>query len=297
MADTLPAHFTTQYSTNWIHRLGQMQPRLAAFVEMEDFDGERKRYDRVGTMTAQERTERKGPTRITDATDDSRWAHRRSFDIANLLDKDDAKNLGQLVLPTSPYIMEHARAYNKAFDDIAWTTASGTVITGEAGTTQTAFPTSTNFIGYDGTVGSNTGTSVGLTIGKLLTAREIIRNADTDDDMPSVMVVTARQLTDLLNTTEIKSADYNTVKALAAGQLDTFCGFKFIVIKRLPLSSNVRTCVAWTKGSIKVIKGAKKSQISIREDLSYSTQIYSEWYLGGTRVHDEAVVTIACKEV
>ena len=117
------------------------------------------------------------------------------------------------------------------------------------------------------------------------------------DEVPMVICVTSRQISDLLNTTEVKSADYNTVKALAAGQIDTFCGFKFVKIKRLPLASQLRTCVAWAKGSIKVTRGAKKTSIAIREDLSRATQIYSEWHLGGTRVHDEAVVTIDCKEV
>lgn len=296
-ADTIPSHFTTQYEANWIHRLNQKRARLEAYVEFEDFDGERKRYDRIGSMASNERTERKGPTRITDATDDSRWAYRKSYDLANLLDKDDAKNLGQLVLPTSSYIAEHAAAYNRDFDDMCWKTASGAVMTGEAGSTSTPFPTATNFIGKDGTVGSNTGTAAGLTVAKLITAREILGNADADDEAPMVICVTTRQISDLLNTTEVKSADYNTVKALAAGSIKSFCGFDFVIIKRLPLASQLRTCVAWVKGSVKAIKGAKKSQISIRTDLSYATQIYSEWYLGGTRVHDEGVVTLDCKEV
>ena len=125
MADNIPSHYTTQFSTNWIHRINQMRSRLDAFCVFEDFDGERKRYDRVGSMTAQLRTERKGATRITDANTDSRWAHRKSYDLANLLDKDDAKNLGQLVLPTSSFIQEHAAAYNRSVDDTAWQAASG----------------------------------------------------------------------------------------------------------------------------------------------------------------------------
>lgn len=295
MADTIPSHYTTAFSTNWIHRLNQKRSRLDAFLEFEEFDGERKRYDRIGSMTAQLRTERKAATRITNASDDSRWAFRKSYDLANLLDKDDAKNLGQLVLPTSSFLQEHAAAYNRSVDDEAWNCAMGAVITGELGTDSTAFPTSTNFIGKDGTVGSNTGTSASLTLGKLLTAREILDNADSDDDAPRVMVCSAEEITALLNTTEVKSADYNTVKALAAGQIDTFMGFKFIRIKRLPNSSNLRTCVAWIKGAVKVIRGARMSRITQRDDLSFATQIYSEWYLGSTRVHDEAVVKIDCK--
>lgn len=301
MADTIPAHYTTQFSTNWIHRLGQQKSRLDAFVESEDFDGERKRFDRLGIVAMQERTERKAPTRITDVSDDSRWAVRASYDVANLLDKDDAKNLGQLVLPSSSYVMEHARAYNKKADDVAIATALGSVLTGELGTTATAFPTSTNYINTAGALGTySSGTSTGLTLAKLILAKRVLDEADVDDEAPRVLVCTAKQIEDLLNVTEVKSADYNTVKALAAGQIDTFMGFKFVRIQRLGTESEnsitSRKCVAFVKGSIKLIKGEKKTDISIRKDLSMAIQIYSECYFGGTRVHDEAVVKIGCKE-
>jgi hypothetical protein len=94
----------------------------------------------------------------------------------------------------------------------------------------------------------------------------------------------------------VTSADYNTIKALVNGTLDTFMGFKFKIVKRLPLASNIRTCVAWVKGAIRRIKGSMMSDISIRKDLSMATQIYSKWNLGATRVYDEGVVQIDCDE-
>lgn len=302
MADTIPSHYTTQFSTNWIHRLNQKKSRLDAFIEFEDFDGERKRFDRINSMSAQLRTERKAPTRITDASDDSRWAYRKSYDLANLLDKDDAKNLGALVLPTSNYIAEHAAAYNRSVDDEALSVAISSVKTGELGTTNTAFVTASYYVNTADTVGAySSGTSTGLTIAKLLKVREILDDADADEDAPRVLVCSSKQITDLLNTTQVTSADYNTVKALAAGMIDTFMGFKFIRMKRLTTTTEnsvtARHCVAWIKGAIKMTRGSKTSKIDQRADLSYATQIYSEWHLGGVRVHDEGVVRIGCKEV
>ncbi len=285
--DTIPEHFTTQFSTNWISRIAQTKGRLDAFVDFDDFQGERKRYDRVGSQSLQERTERKGPTRIVEVDMDSRWAYRHSYDLANLLDKDDALNLGQLVLPTSQFVKDHAAAYHRAADDVAWSTALGSVITGEAGTTVTSFPAG-QAIAAGGT---------GLTLAKLLTANQILEDADFEDDAPRVLCVTAQQLTNLLNTTQVTNSDYNSVKALVSGQVDTFMGFKFVKIKRLPKVSTTRTCVGWVKGVIKVMRGSRMSDISIRKDLSYSTQIYSDAHLGGVRVHDEGVVTIDCIEV
>ena len=42
---------------------------------------------------------------------------------------------------------------------------------------------------------------------------------------------------DMLQHTQVTSADYNTVKALAEGAVDTFMGFKFIMSNRLPIFS------------------------------------------------------------
>lgn len=296
MPDQIPQHFTTEFSTNWIHRVQQTKGRLDAYVEEENFQGERKRFDRIGAENSQERTERKGPTITGDPNLDFRWAYRRSFvPPATLLDKDDAMNLGQLVLPTSDLIKTKTNAYHRDCDDIAWKAAIDSAMTGELGNTPLALP-DTQWIGKGGAVGVDTGTATGLTVAKLITANEILEDADLEDNAPRVLVVTAKQLTNLLNTTKVTSADYASVKALVNGTVDSFMGFKFIKIKRLPKVGNVRTCVGWVKGAIKRIKGGMMSDISIRKDLNYSTQIYAAWNLGAVRIYDEGVIKIDCDE-
>lgn len=307
MSDTIPQHFTTEFSTNWIQRAQQTKARLDAFVVDEPFQGERKRYDRLASQASRRRTERKGPTQIQDTSTDFRWAYHSSYDLANLLDKDDAKNLGQLVLPTSEYVQTHAFAYHRDCDDVAWNAAIGSVMTGELGSTVTAFDNTLQWIGKGGAVNATSGTAVGLTVDKLKTANRILDDADLlDSDAPRVIVVTAYEIESLLSQTKATSSDYNTVKALTMGDIDTFMGFKFIKVKRLPkmdgtsqtttTAGNIRKCVCWVKGAIKRIKGPMGSDISIRKDLSMSTQIYSDWLLGATRIYDEGVVQIDCDE-
>lgn len=286
MSDTIPQHFTTEFSTNWQHRVQQTKGRLDAWVVEESFTGERKRYDRIGAQNSRKRTERKGPTILQDPELDSRWAYRDSYEMGNLLDKDDAQNLGVLVLPTSDYVKSHANAYHRDSDDVAWRAAMDPVMTGELGNTPFALPADQKIV-HGGT---------GLTLAKLIAANEILEDADLEDDAPRVLVVTAAQLTDLLNTTEVRSADYNSVKALVSGQVDSFMGFTFKKIKRLPKDGTTRSCVGWVKGAVKRIKGGMRSRIDIRTDLSMSTQIYSDWHLGGTRVYDEGVIVIECTE-
>lgn len=286
MADTIPQHYSTEFSTNWIHRVQQTKCRLDGFIEKENFLGERKRYDRIGAQTSRKRTERKGPTNITDPSLDFRWAYRNTYDLGNLLDKDDAKNLGSLVLPTSDYVKSHANACNRDCDDVAWQAALGSAMTGELGATAAVLPAGQQ-IAAGGT---------GLTIAKLIEANRLLEDADLEDGSPRVMVVTAKQMADLLGTTQVTSADYNAVKALVAGNIDTFMGFKFVKIKRLTKVSTTRSCVAWVKGAIRVTEGARMSDISIRKDLSMATQIYSSWDYGAVRVYDEGVVQIDCTE-
>lgn len=286
MPDLIPQHYSTEFSTNWIHRVQQTNGRLDTFVEDDSFEGERKRYDRIGAQNSRKRTERKGPTNIIDPALDHRWAYRASFDIGNLLDQDDAKNLGPLVVPTSDYVRSHANAYHRDSDDVAWQAALDDAMTGELGNTPLALPGAQK-IAAGGT---------GLTLAKLIQANEILEDADIEDEQPRVLCVTAKQLTDLLNTTEVKSADYNTVKALVNGTIDTFMGFKFVKIKRLRKAAGTRTLAGWVKGAIKRIKGPMQSDVSVRKDLSMATQIYSSWNLGAVRVYDEGVVQIDVAE-
>lgn len=291
MPDTIPQHYSTEFSTNWLQRVQQTKARLDAWVEDECFNGERKRWDRIGAQNSRKRTERKAPTSATDPQLDSRWGYRESYDLMNVLDKDDALNLGPLVLPTSDYVKSHANAFNRDKDDVAWKAALGDVMTGETGSTPSALPN-----GQKIAVNHGGGDPTGLTLSKLMQANYLLEDADIEDGAPRVLVVTAKQMQDLLNTTELQSVDYNSVKALVNGQVDTFMGFKFVKVRRLPKVSTTRTCVAWVKGAIKRFTGGQMSDITVRKDLSYATQIYSSWSLGAARVYDEGVVQIDCKE-
>lgn len=58
----------------------------------------------------------------------------------------------------------------------------------------------------------------------------------------------------LLGTTAVTSSDFNTVKALVGGEINTFMGFQFHMIPTrdeggLPLSTNTRTCMVYHGGS------------------------------------------------
>lgn len=70
------------------------------------------------------------------------------------------------------------------------------------------------------------------------------------------MVITEKGLNDLLNDSTITNADYNTVRLLMAGSIDTFMGFKFKIIGSgraeggLPSASTVQKGFAFHKSAI-----------------------------------------------
>ena len=118
-----------------------------------------------------------------------------------------------------------------------------------------------------------------------------------DPSIPRTIVVSPKQITDLLGTTEVTSSDFNTVKALANGEISSFLGFNFIVSNRLTSSSSKRLCLAFTNDAIKLALGKDvMTRIDERADKGYSQQVYVCASMGATRMEEDKVVTIEAHE-
>ena len=133
----------------------------------------------------------------------------------------------------------------------------------------------------------------------MLSAKEILDKNSVDPSIPRFIVVGPAQISSLLSTTQVTSSDFNTVKALAQGQIDSFLGFQFIVSNRLSLNSsnNERTCIAFASDGIKLAVGKDvMARIEERADKSFSTQVYYCATFGATRMEEEKVVSIICDE-
>jgi hypothetical protein len=172
-------------------------------------------------------------------------------------------------------------------DDVIIAAISGTAYTGATGSTSVALP-SAQKIAHG---------SAGLNLTKLLQTKEILDSADIDDDETRYFIVTSDQITDLLNTTEVKDADYNTVRALAAGQVNAFLGFQFIRTERLAHNGTSRLCLAYVPSGVLLAIGQESvAQISERADKNYLTQVYYRMSIGATRMEEAKVVEVACNE-
>ena len=123
------------------------------------------------------------------------------WEYADLID--DADKVAMLIDPTSSYANAAAYAVGRAMDDAILDAMDGNASTGKAGATSTALPS-----GQKVAVGSPV---AGLTIAKLVEAKKILDQNSVDPSIKRYIVVHPEQVEDLLNSTTVTSADFNTV--------------------------------------------------------------------------------------
>jgi hypothetical protein len=197
-----------------------------------------------------------------------------------------------LIDPTSSYAKAAANAMGRSMDDVIIAALGGSSDTGVAGGTAVALPA--------GQKPFSASQTDGLTIAKLLEAKFLLDNASVDPSLKRYLLCSPKQIQDLLATTEVKSSDFNTVKALAQGSINSFLGFDFIPSTRLSFDSvntDDRLCYAFTEDAVKLAVGKDvTARIDERADKSYSTQVYYCMSIGATRMEEEKVVEIACDE-
>lgn len=160
----------------------------------------------------------------------------------------------------------------------------------------------------DALSGSGTALTVATTVGgagtnmnlaKLLEAKELLDTGNVPAQ-DRCMLIHASGLAALLDDTKIASSDYNSLKALVQGQLDTFLGFKFITIGDrdeggLPKPST-RTCFAFHKDAVGMGIGMnQKTEINyVAEKTSFL--VASMFSAGAVAIDAEGIVAISATE-
>jgi hypothetical protein len=283
MSSQITTAFVQQYSANIQMLSQQMGSLLRDKVRVESVVGKNAFFDQVGKVTAQLKTSRHSDTPQIDTPHSRRRVSLGDYEFADLIDQQDKVRL--LIDPTSSYAQAAAMAMGRAMDDVIITAALGTAYTGETGT---------------GTESVQTGVvkgTTGLTVAKLISAKDLLDKADVDPSIPRHVMCGPEQLGNLLGDSEVTSSDFNTVKALVQGELDTYLGFKFTVTNRLPKTGNDRTCIAYAEDGLLLGIGKDISaRIDERADKSYATQVYYCQSIGATRMESAKVVPIVAVE-
>ena len=286
MSSQITTAFVQQYSNN-VQMLSQQKGSLLRnTVDAETVAAKNAFFEQVGQATAVKRVSRHGDTPQIDTPHSRRRVSMVDYEYADLIDKQD--QVRTLIDPTSSYAQAAAFALGRAMDDEIISGITGNAFSGETGSTTVALPSAQKI--------TDSGTD-GLTIAKLRSAKEKFDSSSVDPSIPRYLVVGPKQISDLLGTTQVTSSDFNTVKALANGEISTFLGFNFVVSNRLTIASSKRLCLAYAMDGIKLALGQDiMTRIDERSDKGYATQVYVCMTMGATRMEEEKVVTIEAHE-
>jgi hypothetical protein len=286
MSTQITTAFVEQYSANVQLLSQQTGSLLRDKVRVESVVGKNAFFDQIGSVTATVRSSRHSDTPQADTPHSRRRVSLADYEFADLID--DLDKVRMLADPTSSYAQAAAYAMGRAMDDAIIAAATGTAYTGVAGGTSTALPAG-NII-----TEASTG---GLTIAKLRQAKKILDLNDVDPSIARFIIVGPKQIDDLLGTTEVTSSDFNTVKALAMGDVNSFLGFNFIVSNRLAIASSKRSLIAFAQDGILLGVGKDvTARIDERSDKGYATQVYYSAAFGATRMEESKVVKIEAHE-
>lgn len=286
MSERITDAFVQQFSSNVMHLVQQRGSVLRGAVRTDAQTGRTAFVDRIGATEPVRRVARHADTPLVATPHSRRRITLVDYEWADLIDEQDKVRL--LAEMEGPYSVNASWAMGRAMDDEIVSAALRPAYAGENGGETVAFP-ATQKVAAAGK---------GLTVAKLRAARRVLRSNEVPEDEDLFVAVTARQLDDLLATTEVASQDFNSVKALVDGALNRFLGFAFLHTERLGTDGDGdRRVIAWARNGLQLNMAMEpRARISERPDKSHATQVYFAMSLGATRLDEKRVVEIACDE-
>lgn len=154
--------------------------------------------------------------------------------------------------------------------------------------------------GYDSTNMKVGTTNTALSVDTLIAGCELLNDNSVPEEERYFMH-SAKQLSDLLKTTAVTSADYNTVKALVNGTVDSFLGLKFVLIGKrkeggLPTDSTDVTGFIWHKRAMGFSKAQdlETSMDWIPEKRAYL--VGGDFSAGAVVIDDKGIVGVISKK-
>lgn len=309
MSQFITEHMVKQFSANVWHLAQQKASRLRGLVRTEVLNGEVGFYDNYAPTEVSEKVGRHSDTEFTEIIHGRRKVTMADYAWADLIDKEDKLRL--IHDPQSHYAMACMMAFGRKIDDIIIAGALGTSYSGKEGNTAVALPNSQKIGAFNGSASSGLNVRTLRAIKKKFSQNEI-------DGEPLYIFCQAEQIDNLLGETEITSQDFNVVKALVNGEVDSFMGFKFIRLERLPVTTASTQFTATSglvgAGAQSIDAGARRiiacagsgilsaigqdvqGRVDPRPDKHYSTQVYASMAMGATRLEEAKVVEVICKE-
>lgn len=305
MSETVNTAFVQQFKANLELLVQQKGSVLLPHVNAEKISAKYTHFDRLGAGEASEILTRHGETPDPlNLVHSRRRCILRSFDCNELVD--NADKVRMLIDPTNEYALSMAYALGRKADDIILNGLYGNAYAVDSSDSQSSI-TLESLNSSQQIVLEDVGTADSdLNVAKLRAAKKrLMKNlVDLQAEQP-ICVHDGQALTDgLLAETSVQSADYNTVKALVNGEVNTFMGFRFVWCERLANSQHLYTggthatnvrAIVFVPSAIGVAMGRDINvRISERADKRYSMQTYGTMDIGAVRRQEEKVVVIEC---
>lgn len=304
MSFTIPEANVIAFGANVSHLAQQVRSRFRNLVYSDTITGEAAYIEQLAPTAARKVTARHADSPLMNA----QWLRRRiapyDYDWGELVDRLDKARL--LIDPESQYSIDASRALGRSFDDEIVAAGFGTAYAGHSGSTALTWPNGnsestpsqpagTQVAVNDWTYGNGANNS-GLTVSKLISAMVALDQAEVDEDEERYFAATSVELGKLLATTEVTSADYNTVRALVRGEIDTFLRFKFIRSQRLLLNASGQVrCMAWARNGIGLgIARDIMTQAAPRPDKRFAQYIYCDMAIGAARLEETRIAEVIC---
>lgn len=294
MSFEIPDHYSRSFTTNVELLLQQEDSRFSDCVGVGTYTGEQSQVvKQFGEVEFQEKTSRLADTSFSEIEHRQRWVFPTDYDLALPVEKED--EIRMLDSPVSPYTGAMSAGWNRKKDAVIVTAALGSAKTGKNGSTTTAFDT-TNFSVASDFVVTGSPVASGLTLAKITEAKRMLDAAECP--MKGRYFGTGSyQLQDMLLTDKLTSQDYQTVKALTNGEINSMLGFEFKRYEGFAVASSIRSCIAWHKTGLHLgTWNGLETKIGERPDMKYLTQVFMKGTIGATRTNEEKVVRVLCSE-
>jgi len=273
----------------------------AGSVMVDVLEGESKAYDFVGELNLVKKNTRFEDLPLEEGVHNRRWMSPEFYRKRIFVDDED--QIALLTDPTSPYIQAFAKGVIRIKNDVIYNAFNANVRGGDQPGDDTYILSNTAFTGRDGAgrtiVG---GTSTGLTIEKLILARQGLIELYNDPNQIFNLVVGPQQMSDLLREAETQSIDTNIVRALVAGTVSEYMGFRFIIDHNVVTGSSndvdedtdIAPCYAWAKEGMLFAQN-KSPQFKVDWHVEKQVwQISARAGMNAIRMDEDCVMKIEC---
>jgi len=286
MADTQSAIFAQAYSRNIMQLAQQKYAKLLGTVYLKpNVRGKTFFQDQIGAWSMSAKGGRNVETPNNDPALDRRRGTMLDFHDNRLLDRGD--ELRAISDPRSAYTIAAASSLGRTIDDQVLNGLVSSADSGETGSTAVT-------LAGTSIVSATTGQ---LFLSNIASVKKVFDDNDVEEE-DRFFVITPTALSNMLQQDQLTSADYNAVKALVRGEINSFMGFTWIMSTRIgqldttdtPYALSISGIAFHKYGACLAMGSQPLVRTDERTDLSYSWQVYYELNVGTVRLEEKRVV-------